>query len=454
MHCLHLTNVPVSDRVRWAREAVLFQLAHTRNVQDRTELATGLTETLEQLNTPAEWTERTLSVIEQLSDHDLETLIVISKTLLSGAEPEPHTQPSATKRIEVEFTDSGVMVDGDNWGKDAPLLLFEFLILRRRKVYWPWACIILPEFNVADPDYQFRNYVSKKRKDLTNRGIQVRTFKKKGQDGFAIFEGMDNCLVSNIKEVRAKYEQALSLYNNGNLKEAVVTLSCITNDIRNQWYTFTDAYMDLARWICELNFKNVAEDTMRKCRKFLEWYFTRLRLGISKIERYAQRKGLSTEASNQLQNIETELEKAEELCSALVKQVPPDKEEQAYKDFVNLLLDFREKLVSINEESEREVDKETTGEVIELLAEKHKGLAEIVEYGRNIIDELLERKHQRQQCSEIEIRDMHRCVCWQLAELIVEIANFDEFDRKESNKLQQLKDYLCSRLRNQLEEYI
>jgi hypothetical protein len=452
---LALRKTPMGLRVRWALEATFVYLAQQQKAVESKEFLTILSEILAYWRIPQEYAEKFMKLTKQPPRKDFDPLTAYGKLLVPGIEFGPDTQPSATKRIDVEFTNSGVIVDGDNWGKDAPLLLVEFVILKRKKIHWLWAYIILPEFNVTDPDYQFRNYISKKRKDLANRGIHVATFKRKDEDGVAVFEGMDDQVVSNIRDIWTKYEDALSLYNNGNVKKAVEALSYITNDIRNQWYTFTDAYMDLARWICELNFKDVSEETRRKCRGFFEWYLKRLRLGISKIERYAQRKGLSTEASNELQNIKTESEKASRLYSALVERTPFDPEDQAYEEFVAFLLRARENLELITIESEAEETKENTiVEAVKLLAEQNKHLAQIIEYGSDVLDELLEERHQRENYIEEQIQDMREDICWRVGQLILGIDNFDEFGRRAANKLQGLKDYLCSRLRKQLERYV
>lgn len=134
----------------------------------------------------------------------------------------------------------------------------------------------------------------------------------KDGEGFAIFQSIDDHVDSNIRNIRRKYEEVLSLCND-NIKKAVETLSCITEEVENKWYNFTNAYIDLAKWICKLHFADVPENIIEKCKEFFEWYLKRLRLGILKIEQYRQQKYLGKESSKVFQSIQTEFENVNRL---------------------------------------------------------------------------------------------------------------------------------------------
>jgi len=270
----------------------------------------------------------------------------------------------------------------------------------------------------------------------------------------AEFQGIDDHVVSNIVNIRKQYEQAVSKYEDGDLPKAIQTLLCITKDIENRWYIFTDAYMHLARWIRELSFEGVSENLIVECKEFFQWYLKRLRLGISKIEMYLQQNSVGSESLDELQSIKTEFERAQKLHSALVEQAPFTKDEQDYENAVSVMQNFREKLLSINEESGREVEKDTIAEAIERLSKENRLLAEVVEYGRDELDRLLEAIHQRQKCSVDEIQGRHRLIYWLVGEIITEIENFDEFEQKKVNKLMCLKRRLCHRLRQELKKCI
>jgi hypothetical protein len=332
----------------------------------------------------------------------------------------------------------------------------EYIILRRKPVHYLWSYVFLPKFEIKSktPDEQFRNYISKKRKNLEEYGIHVATEKDKYSDAMAMFQGMDDCVVSNIRDIQKLYEDAVAQYGKGDAREAVKTLSPMTKDIEHQWHTFTDAYMDLANWICELGFKGVQKSVIDSCVEFLGWYTKRLRIGISKIERYMQQEPLSSQALDVLTNIRKESERADTLYSLFVQRQPLNQDARDYENTVSVMVDFREKLSSVNEESEREVEKSTIAEAVRLLCEKNGVLAEVVEHGRDILDKLLEVKHQRQKCSPTYIQDMHEYIYWLVGDLIVEIENFDEFERSKDNKLMCLKHYLCRRLRQKLKEYV
>ncbi|HSW62820.1 MAG TPA: hypothetical protein VLH56_05885 [Dissulfurispiraceae bacterium] len=184
-----------------------------------------------------------------------------------------------TRTVKITFGHTRVTVNGKPVNKDASWLLAEYLILKNGRVCWPWVCVILPTFDVADPDGAFRNYLSKKRRTFNGCGIHFATHKKKTEDGTHVFEGMDDNIVSNIKNVKTMHDQALKEYEAGDRARAISLLSRITGDDQNDWYMFTAAYMDLARWICELHFEHVGERPIEKCRSFLTWYCKKLRLG-------------------------------------------------------------------------------------------------------------------------------------------------------------------------------
>ena len=166
-----------------------------------------------------------------------------------------------------------------------------------------------------------------------------------------------------------------------------------------------------------------------------------------------QQTPLGSQALVELNHIEKESGRAEKLLSLIIQRRPVSQDERDYENTVSVMVDFREKLLSINEESEREVKKDAIAEVVKLLCEENNLLAEVVEYGRDTLDKLLEAKQQRHKCIPTYIQDMHERIYWLVGDLIAEIENFDEFERS-INKLVCLKYYLCRRLRQELKKYI
>ena len=159
-------------------------------------------------------------------------------------------------------------------------------------------------------------------------------------------------------------------------------------------------------------------------------------------------------ALNVLDNIKKESESAEKLFSLFVQRKPLTQDERDYENTVGIMMKFREELLSINEDSGREVYESAIAETIRLLCEKYEVLADLAENGRDILDRLLEAKHQRQNSSVQFIQDMHHRIYGLIGEIIAEIKNFDEFERSKDNKLMCLKNYFCRRLRQKLKEYI
>ena len=362
--------------------------------------------------------------------------------------------PSADQKTrEIIFTNTEVIVDGRHMSKDVSLLLTEAVILKRN-VSWLWAYIILPQFDAKNPDNQFRNYVAKRRKEFAGYGIHLATLKKRGMDGMALCNKIDGHVVSNIGTILSKYEEALSLYNK-DVRKAVETLLCIAEDSENTWYTFTNAYLDLVRWICELDFEGISESIIRKCENFLAWYIKRLKYGISKIELYKKNKGLTGEALEIFEGIKAELDKAQKLYSALVEHVAIDPEEKPYEDFVSVLFQTRECLLSTREKSQgMEILENKSIDVIKKLAKVNKHLAEIIDNGCTAWDRILEAKRQRSNCSKEEVEDMREDIHWHMADIILATTNFDEFDTRGGNKLTFLKQYLYSCLQQKIKHRI
>lgn len=104
------------------------------------------------------------------------------------------------------------------------------------------------------------------------------------------------------------------------------------------------------------------------------------------------------------------------------------------------MLRARENLLSIREQSASEqMVENTTIKAIKLLAKENEDLAQIIEYGHDALDGLLEKKQQRQKYVEKQIKDMREDIYWKIGELILEMENFDSFGRVKRSKLKCLK---------------
>jgi hypothetical protein len=187
---------------------------------------------------------------------------------------------------------------------------------------------------------------------------------------------------------------------------------------------------------------------------FLTWYCKKLQLGIPKAARYVQLKAPGQESLQALEDMRTELRRAEVLRRALVEQRPLTEDDKDYEDTAALMLNHREKYVSIRGEVERELDRDTVVEVVQSYCERNRVLAAIIADGRDELDKVAEAKHQRHKWNTRHIEDLHKELYWFLHEAIVEMENFDAFDRGEGNKLTRLMNYLRSCLFKELRNCI
>ena len=355
-------------------------------------------------------------------------------------------------QVSITFTTTNVIFGSEAARKNASLCLVEYIILKREPVHHLWAYVILPKFEVKSktPDEQFRNYVSKVKRMLADHGIHVHTIKDKYSDGMAEFEGIDDAVASNILDIRKTYDNAVSRYNEGDTQGAISELSEMTKGVGNHWYTFTDAYMGLASWIYEVNFEGVQKSVINRCVAFLQWYAKRLQLGTSKIQHLVQKKLLSSQASDVGDSIAEESERAKKLLTLLIDRQPLTRDELDYEDTVKTMMGFSEKLSTVNKESEREVERGTVGETVKLLCKRNRVLSDLVDYGRNMLDKLLEAKGQREKCSPMQIQDMHEDIYWLVGDVMAEIKDYCEFELSKGNKLERLQCCLQSRLRKKL----
>jgi len=379
----------------------------------------------------------------------------------TGIRPELYRQdetdetgPKSKCATKISFNESTVAVDGVTWKKSAPLLLAEYIILKETKVHWLWAYVILPKFDVTKrtPEQQYKNYISKTRGDLARYGIRV-GFLKGEEKGYVVFEGTDGGVISNVTQIKDAYRKALSVCES-NREEAVHILSVITRERNNRWHSFTDAYMALSRWICDLQFKKVPEGVIERCTEFVGWYCKRLKLGISKIDRYKAKEGLDDVSLSELEIIKSELREATALYNALVHTQPLDRDNQDFEALVDKLICARQLLESTGERFEGDERRENDSiKIMKAIAEENKDLAEVVQFGRDAWDRLLESKGQRQECSDEEIRDMHEDIYWELARVILEIPNFDACRSNKGSRLRTLRNDLCSRLHLKLTKF-
>ena len=275
-----------------------------------------------------------------------------------------------TKQIKITFKATEVTADVE--GKEHKehkslkrrelLRLAEYVIFKK-EVCWPWACVILPEFNVDDPDSQFRNYISTAKGILKDYGIHIDTRKKRTLDGRALFYNFDSDVVSNIRTVRDTYKEARTKYEKeDNTSEAIETLSTTTEG-PYYWYTHTDAYMDLAEWIRQQHFKGneITDELIECCEGFLRWYIRALKIGIERINehirknRVGKRSPLSDAAKKAFGDIKTQLKNAKSLIAAFINRHKPPSEEKEYQDLMDHLLNFRKGVKEMEEEAKKKV---------------------------------------------------------------------------------------------------
>lgn len=315
--------------------------------------------------------------------------------------PEEETSDTLrriARQVKVMFTTTTIKVEGKakSLGKTAPLYLAEYVILKER-VHWLWAFIILPKFEVTDPDTQFRTYISTAKMEFKKfgiHGINIVTSKKKYGDGFGLFEGIDEHIDSNIKDIKGVYKHARSDYEDGNTSQAINILSEITGSVENNWYTFTVAYMDLADWIRRENFRGISDSLIRCCMGFLEWYLTKLKFGILKIDNFIKKNGigeessLSRESQDMFNAIKDEFELVKSIHADFTNTQKLPQEEKEYKNLVEDLCNYLGGLEAMQEENVYDYDGNIIN-AIKLLCKRNPALAEIIESGRDSIDHII-----------------------------------------------------------------
>ncbi|GAG01142.1 unnamed protein product, partial [marine sediment metagenome] len=250
------------------------------------------------------------------------------------------------RKKSINFAKQKIIIDGKSENKTSPFLLVEYIVLKGQRVHWLWIFVILKNFNPKNPKYQFNNYIYKNNKIFRECGLHIEILKDE-ENGFTELVGLDEMAVSNVNKVKNFYKEALSLYDNGRILDAIKELEKITQDKNHNWYTFTDAYMNLAKWICELNFEKISEELIQKCGSFLKWYSKKLKIGISRIEKYTHDNELDTESKDEFRKIKKELEKVENLYKNLISRIPISYEDEAYEELVNLLMEQRNNLFII-----------------------------------------------------------------------------------------------------------
>ena len=362
------------------------------------------------------------------------------------------------KKINVIFCEDRIEIsDAKPFSKDYSMRLIERVILRRavrgrEKMHWLWAYVTFPKFKATNPKRQVRNYVSKKRRQLEKYGIRIMPLSKE-EDNFIILEKISENVVSNIKDAMEWYKEAVSLYEDEKPKEAIKKLSKIVeSDYR--WYSFTESYMQLAKWILEINFKGIPEDLIDRSKDFLASYGKKLKSGILQIEAYRRKIGtnLDEESEGELERIRKELEEVEKYFLALIERRPWAIEDDKYEVLAGLLQENREQLELIREENlfigQRE---EEHNRLIENLQKENRQIGKIIENSL----EFWEREQERLTMGKTErgvkeFEDMKRWIHCSLAEIIEKFISFEDFERKGVNKLGSLKNYLFEELEKRI----
>lgn len=309
----------------------------------------------------------------------------------------------------------------------------------------------------------------KKQKYLDSEG-------KRKSSGECVVSDIGDLAASEMGEVIKVYKKALFEYDNkGNRPEAIKILSQIITNYAYNWYTFTDAYMDLADWIRRQNFEGVSESVKRCCKDFLKRYYENLKSGLEKLYDYIEKNPASPPSDRtktEIQNINKEFEKAEKLYTAFLMELPLDDEEIDFEELKEDLINFRKYAKLIAEESEsaeknfvlpdeetdiQEAEKKQTPsfhyddktiKVVKGLCNKHKTLAEIIENGHNAIDRL----PKRSSYTKGQIKDMRESLYFELGEIIVGDEDIDKGDVFRGMKLQVFKRKYSNRLEEKIRQ--
>ncbi len=344
--------------------------------------------------------------------------------------------------------------------KDYPMRLMERVILRsvnkgKEKTHWLWAYVTFPKFRATHPKNQVRNYVSKKRTLLADKGISILLLKKEG-DNFIKLEKIDSNVISNIKDVMDWYEKAVSLHNQGDIGAAIKELSKIVES-EYKWHSFTEAHLKLAEWILEEEFEGISEELIEQSKDFLTSYKRRLKNGTSGIERYRKKIealgiSLDEESEEEVRAIEKELNKVEGLLSAVMERNPSKIEDSEYEALVDLIQEAQHHLASIEEEPLRVGQREElTLRLVEKLSRENNGIRQIIKNALIYWDREQEKSSRRVKEWMLEgFEKAKRWIYCCAVETIGELSSFERFERKGINRLGSLKNYLLEELQKKI----
>lgn len=414
-----------------------------------------------------------LEMMELLKQIRLE-VIGVQRQLIDPSKPE-------TKQIKITFTATEITVDVE--GKEHKerkslkrrelLRLAEYIVFKKR-VHWIWAYVIIDKFNPSKPTGQFATNVSTAKGILEPHGICIAR-STKGADCFGEFNGVEDTVVSKINDVRDIYKKACSEQAKGDIQEAIRIISQITGEGYN-WYTFTDAYMKLAEWIREENFKGkkITSELKECCKEFLRWYRGKLDRGLERIDAYIKkiRRGeappLSTEAQKELDKIEKEHEHAKSLHVAFINQLGFSAYDKLREELRKLqkycwMVKEQAKEEDVYDRKSMTVEKKAEISEVQYFAkiitavkrscERCETVRNIIEKGFDDLDELLDRpKGRRSKYTPEEIGDMREGVYWKFGEVVDKIESFSKFDETPGSKFADLDYHLRNRLRKKLEK--
>jgi len=266
-------------------------------------------------------------------------------------------------------------------------------------------------------------------------------------------EKIEQNTASNIINIKILYKNAQSLFNENKIGDAIEQLGGITRTT-DKWYTFTEAYMNLIKWIRLNNYNNTIEKLIIDCQNFLTWYIKRLQIGITRIE--LDQGKLDEIDKDEFQTIKEEQAKAEEHLKALKKRTPLSKKDEEYEDLVTLLIEIRKKLLMLkdHQESPEEQLQDVTIQLITLHKGKNKNYDKLLKTAQEIMGEKLYERHKHTNYSEEIMKEEAKHAYYLLSEIITNIENFDTYQSCKGNKLATLTTHLEKEIEKKINHWL
>lgn len=262
------------------------------------------------------------------------------------------------RKFEIHFTETEVRIPGQPpVNKTYSYTLLEHMILKE-SIHWIWGFVFLGRWSYGEvlekhPRTQFGNYLSKEAKKLEKYGFVI-DHKRGGDEWWLNFKKTNATINSNLLEARAQFIAAKSEFEIGNMDEVIIKLESAIAPIDYPNVIFIDAYKLLIRYIFQIKYENISENTLKKVTRFLVWYKAKLRRAILIIKKvYLEESKISKqEVGDELKNLEIESKEAESSYEAIRNKVSVTENVRDCEELIELVVTMQEKIIEITKMTE------------------------------------------------------------------------------------------------------